>query len=74
VGPDATVDDLLRALAGMYGDDFREAIFRAPGEAHTHLRVFLDEEEARLTDRVTPGGAAAEVALLVVPGFEGGSR
>jgi hypothetical protein len=73
VDADATVDDLLLALARTHGDEFSQAVFRAPGEVHTHLRVFLDEEEARMTDRVAPGGSPAEVALLVVPGFEGGS-
>ena len=74
VDPDATVSDLLQALARTYGPDFTESVFRAPGEVHTHLRVFLNEEEAGMTDRITLGGSPAEVALLVVPGFEGGSR
>lgn len=74
VDADATVDDLLRTLARTHGEAFSEAVFRAPGEVHTHLRVFLNEEEARPTDRIAPGDSPAEVALLVVPGFEGGSR
>ncbi len=73
VDAEATVGDLLRALADRYGRDFSEAVFRVPGEVHTHVRVFLNEEEARVGDRVAPGGAPAEVAVLVVPGFEGGS-
>jgi molybdopterin converting factor small subunit len=73
VSVDATVGDLLQALAGRYGDAFTEAVFRAPGEVHTHLRVFLNGDEARLTDRLTGDGSSAEVALLIVPGFEGGS-
>jgi hypothetical protein len=73
VSADATVDDLIRTLAGIHGDAFREAIFRAPGEAHTHLRIFLDGDEASLTDRIASGDSSAEVALLVIPGFEGGS-
>jgi hypothetical protein len=72
VDADATVDDLLQTLARTHGDAFSRAVFRAPGEVHTHLRVFLNEEEARLTDPVAPGGSPAELALLVVPGFEGG--
>ena len=71
---DATVDHLLQTLVRTYGGDFSDAVFRAPGEVHTHLRVFLNEEEARMSDRVAPGGSPADVALLVVPGFEGGSR
>jgi molybdopterin converting factor small subunit len=72
VDADTTVDDLLQTLARTHGEEFSRAIFRAPGEVHTYLRVFLNEEEARMTDRVAPGGSAAEMALLVVPGFEGG--
>jgi molybdopterin converting factor small subunit len=70
----ATVADLLASLGATYGPEFVGAVFRAPGEAHTHLRVFLNEEEARLTDRIVTGGETAHVAVLVVPGFEGGSR
>jgi molybdopterin converting factor small subunit len=73
VDTNTTVDDLLQTLARTCGRDFSQAVYRAPGEVHTHLRVFLNEEEARLTDRVAPGDSIAEVALLVVPGFEGGS-
>ena len=70
----ATVADLLASLGATYGPEFAGAVFRAPGEAHTHLRVFLNEEEARLTDRIVTRGETAHVAVLVVPGFEGGSR
>ncbi|HBH02751.1 MAG: hypothetical protein A2W08_09025 [Candidatus Rokubacteria bacterium RBG_16_73_20] len=71
----ATVRDLLTLLAARYGPEFAGAIFRAPGEVHTHLRAFLDEHDAELDDRVArAGGAAASVAVLVVPGFEGGRR
>lgn len=72
VDADATVSDLLQTLAHAYGRDFSETVFRAPGQVHTYLRVFLDEEEARMNDRVAPEGSPAEVALLVMPGFEGG--
>ena len=72
VGADTTVGDLLQTLARTHGDEFGQAVFRSPGEVHTYLRVFLNEEEARVTDRVAPGGFPAEVALLVLPGFEGG--
>jgi len=75
VDADATVDDLLQTLARAHGDEFSQAVFRAPGEVHTHLRAFLDEHDAELDDRVArAGGAATSVAVLVVPGFEGGSR
>ena len=74
VAADATLADLLDALARSYGPAFASAIFRNPGEVHTHLRVFVNEEEAQVTDRIVTGGEAAQVAVLVVPGFEGGSR
>lgn len=74
VDTDATVADLLEALARTYGRDFSDAVFRVPGELQTHVRVFLDERETSLTDRVGSAGSTGEVALLVVPGFEGGSR
>lgn len=73
VAPSATVNDVLEALAATYGRGFAEAIFRAPGEAHTHLRIFLNEAEAHPTDRIPSTGDVPEVALLLVPGFEGGS-
>jgi len=70
----ATVGDLLASLGATYGPEFAGAVFRAPGEVHTHLRVFVNEEEAQVTDRIVTAGEAARVAVLVVPGFEGGSR
>ena len=71
----ATVRDLLTLLADRYGPEFAGAIFRAPGEVHTYLRAFLDERDAELGDRIArEGGAPAAVAVLIVPGFEGGSR
>jgi hypothetical protein len=75
VDESATVRDLLTLLAERYGLEFAEAIFRAPGEVHTHLRAFIDEQDAELEDRIArDGGAPAAVAVLIVPGFEGGSR
>ena len=70
----ATVADLLASLGATYGPEFVGAVFRAPGEAHTHLRVFLNEEEASMTDCVTRGDApAARMDLLVLPMVAGGS-
>lgn len=74
VAASATVGELLASLGTTYGPEFAGAVFRAPGEVHTHLRVFLNEEEAQVTDRIVTGGEPAQVAVLVVPGFEGGSR
>ena len=71
----ATVLDVLTALAARYGPEFSSAVFRAPREVHTFLRVFLGEEDAPVERRVDgAGGAASEIRVLVVPGFEGGSR
>lgn len=71
----ATVLDLLTRLAAELGPEFAEAVFRAPGEVHTHLRVFVNEEDAEVTDRIAAHGEAlASVAVLVLPVFEGGSR
>jgi N-acetylglutamate synthase/N-acetylornithine aminotransferase len=68
-----TIRDLLMVLAEKYGADFASSIFRAPHEVHTHLRVFLNEEEAAVSDRVVrDGSVATEVVLLVLPAFEGG--
>lgn len=70
-----TVLDLLTTLASTYGARFASAVFRAPREVHSHVRVFLGDEVAEMTDRVRrPGGDPAAVRVLVVPGFEGGSR
>ena len=74
IDADATVADLLETMGRAYARGFGDAIFRAPGELQTYLRVFLDEREAGPADRVVAGGSAGEVALLVIPGFEGGSR
>ena len=74
VDADATVADLLETLGRAYGRPFSDAIFRTPGEWQTHVRVFLDEHEAAPTDRIVSGESGREVALLVIPGFEGGSR
>jgi len=74
VDEDATVYDLLGRLAERYGAEFGDAIFRAPGQVHTHLRAFLDEQDATLDDRIArDDGTSPCVAVLIVPGFEGGS-
>lgn len=74
MGEGATVLDLLAALGRRYGPEFTAALFRAPGEVRTHLRVFLDDDEAEPTDPVVRDGHAPTAALLVLPIFEGGSR
>jgi len=71
----ATVHDLLMTLAARYGPEFASALLRAPGELHTHVRVFVDGADADPHDPVAVGPAAApEVTVLVMPIFEGGSR
>jgi hypothetical protein len=70
----ATVADLLALLADRFGPGLAAALFRAPGEVHTHLRVFVDDEETDLTERVRRPGRPAEVAVMALPIFEGGSE
>ena len=75
VAEGATVRDLLMALAARYGPEFASALLRAPGELHTHVRVFVDGADADPHDPVVTGPAAApEVTVLVMPIFEGGSQ
>jgi molybdopterin converting factor small subunit len=68
-----TVRDLLEILAERYGPDFATSIFRAPHEVHTHLRVFLNEEEVAASDRIMrDSSTATEVVIMALPAFEGG--
>jgi len=69
-----TVQDLLSLLGEAYGAEFRAAVFRAPDQVQvqTHLRVFLNDGEACMTDDVTGPDAPAKVNLMVLPAFEGG--
>jgi len=71
----ATVFDLLSLLCERYGPELRAAIFRTSSQVQTHLRVFLNEEDASMTDRVaSQSGPTTSVELLVLPIFEGGSQ
>jgi len=75
VAEGATVRDLLLALAARHGPEFAAALLRAPGELHTHVRVFVDGADAEPNDLVGGGPTPApEVTVLVMPIFEGGSR
>ena len=75
VADGATVHDLLMALAARYGPEFAAALLRAPGELHTHVRVFVDGADADPRDPVVTGPTAApEITVLVMPIFEGGSQ
>jgi len=70
-----TVLDLLKLLGEGYGPKLSAALFRTPNQVQTHLRVFLNEEEASMNDRVASGDASTtRVDLLVLPIFEGGSQ
>ncbi len=72
---ETTVLELLTILGKRYGPDFTSAIFRAPGEVHTYLRIFLDEKEAAPADRVDCDSTTeARMELIILPTFEGGSR
>lgn len=71
----ATVRDLLLTVAARHGPEFSAALLRAPGELHTHVHVFVDGVDADPLDPLAAGpAAAAEVTVLVMPIFEGGSR
>ena len=64
--------DLLKLLGEGYGPKLSAALFRTPNQVQTHLRVFLNDGEACVTDDVTGPDAAAKVNLMVLPAFEGG--
>lgn len=75
VGDNTTLLDLLLDLGERYGADFRSAIFRAPRQVQTHLRLFLNERQAGIDDVIRPDGSGkTEVLVLVLNSIEGGSR
>jgi molybdopterin converting factor small subunit len=69
-----TVLDVLNRVAERCGREFTRSVFSAPGRLHAHLRVFVNEEEVETSDRLPAGDRPTELALLVLRGFEGGSR
>lgn len=65
--------DLLDHLADRFGPRFSSSLFRAPGELHTYVRVFLNEEEMRSLDRPLPlHDGRPQVAVFVLPAMTGG--
>lgn len=75
VGDDATLLDVLSDLAERYGAEFAAAIFRAPHEVQTHLRLFMNERQAEVNDPIAPDvSGETEVLVLVLNSVEGGSR
>ncbi len=69
----ATCLDLLHHLADRFGPRFSSSLFRAPGELHTYVRVFLNEEEMRSLDRPLPlHDGRPQVAVFVLPAMTGG--
>lgn len=75
VGDNATLRDVLSDLAARYGADFASAIFRAPGEVQTHLRLFMNERQAGIDDLIKPDASGnTEVLVLVLNSIEGGSQ
>lgn len=71
----ATLFDVLSNLAERYGAEFTAAIFRAPHEVQTHLRLFMNERPAEVNDVIAPDvSGATEVLVLVLNSIEGGSR
>lgn len=74
VGENATLLDMLSDLAEQYGPDFSSAIFRAPREVQTHLRLFMNEKQAEVHDSIKPDETGkTEVLVLVLNSIEGGS-
>lgn len=68
-----TIVDVLATLATRYGPAFAAAVFRAPREVHTYVRVFVDEQEISVDHAVgRAGGPPAQLAVLAILGFEGG--
>jgi molybdopterin converting factor small subunit len=75
MGDDATLLDVLSDLAERYGAEFAAAIFRAPHEVQTHLRLFMNDKQAEVNDLITPDvSGETEVLVLVLNSIEGGSR
>ena len=75
VGDNATLLDVLSDLARQYGTEFASAVFRAPNHVQTHLRLFMNERPAEVTDLVAPDAKGeTEVLVLVLNSIEGGSR
>lgn len=72
---ETTILELLTILGKRYGPDFTSAIFRAPGEVHTYLSIFLDDEEVSVSEPISEDQSTArKVELLILPVFEGGSQ
>lgn len=75
VADGATVLDVLETLAERFGPRFAAAVFRAPREVHAHLRVFVNEEEASVSDPIVDNvHDPTTLEVLVLPAFDGGSR
>jgi len=75
VEAESTVMDLLERLGERYGEEFRTGLFRTPGEVHTYLRIFLNNEETQPRDRITGDPQqTSKMELIILPIFEGGSR
>jgi len=73
VSEEATVLDVLKLLCETYGPKFGETLFRSPGQVPTHVRVFLNEEEASMSDRAAGSdGSAGKIDLFVLPITAGG--
>ena len=73
VEDNATLLHVLLRLAERYGTEFASAIFRAPRQVHTHLRLFMNDEPADVNDPIAAAGnQEPEVMILVLNSVEGG--
>ncbi len=48
--PPCTAQDLVRRLAGQYGDDFRRLVIRDDGQLAPSVLVFVGEEQVLWSD------------------------
>ncbi|MBI2370981.1 MAG: MoaD/ThiS family protein [Deltaproteobacteria bacterium] len=69
-----TVGELLRELAGQYGERFRDALFASDGSLLPNVMVLLDEESiAHREGLATPLAGHRRAHLLVtMTAIEGG--
>lgn len=74
VGERSTVLDLLQELNERFGPRFYASVFRVPGELHTYVRIFVNEEEVSSLDLPLPfQDGPTQVAVFLLPAMTGGA-
>ncbi len=75
---DATMGDLLAAMAQRYGREFAQRVLDDRIGVRSYVKLFLNDEEiegsAIGTTRLGIGGPDAEATLFIMPSSTGGSR